>query len=487
MFDIDATWNSDSTQDLLNNGLFGQIKVNGKILENKKKRKLKDARENTEGKKKKKKKIKNTEFELKNDIISTDQILEKIETSDVVKKEIPAATNINKEQRKTKKKSKTVATVIQAGLNVKDTQLPVLSETQSVSYVKDTKSLIEPVAGKEILTDSILSNENAAVNEVCATSKKVKTKKVKNKGKSNKNKDEKNLTIKSFDINSQKGLNTADKSSDNVDFDLSVTRTESDLTKKVENILKEEEDKKARILLLKTNQNKSSKDKNTKYNKFQEKLSRKLEGGQFRWINEQLYTTKSYEAFKMFREAPQLFRIYHQGFESQVKYWPENPVDMIINDIKESDEENSDIVADFGCGDAKISQSLSNKVHSFDLVAVNSFVTACDMRNVPLDNGSVDIAVFCLSLMGTNVVDFITEAGRVLKQNGLLKIAEVKSRFDDMKKFIKNIESLGFQLIYQNEKNKMFVLLDFVKVGHPSYNQIAKVQISMNPCIYKRR
>jgi len=55
MFDIDATWNSDSTQDLLNNGLFGQIKVNGKILENKKKRKLKDARENTEGKKKEKK------------------------------------------------------------------------------------------------------------------------------------------------------------------------------------------------------------------------------------------------------------------------------------------------------------------------------------------------------------------------------------------------------------------------------------------------
>jgi len=55
MFDIDATWNSDSTQDLLNNGLFGQIKVNGKILENKKKRKLKDAHENTEGKKKEKK------------------------------------------------------------------------------------------------------------------------------------------------------------------------------------------------------------------------------------------------------------------------------------------------------------------------------------------------------------------------------------------------------------------------------------------------
>jgi ribosomal RNA-processing protein 8 len=42
-------------------------------------------------------------------------------------------------------------------------------------------------------------------------------------------------------------------------------------------------------------------------------------------------------------------------------------------------------------------------VHSFDLVAVNEMVTACDMANVPLQDENIDIAVFCLSLMGTNV------------------------------------------------------------------------------------
>lgn len=35
---------------------------------------------------------------------------------------------------------------------------------------------------------------------------------------------------------------------------------------------------------------------------------------------------------------------------------------------------------------------------------------------VPLEDGSVDIGVFCLSLMGTNYQDYIMEARRVLKK-----------------------------------------------------------------------
>jgi len=39
------------------------------------------------------------------------------------------------------------------------------------------------------------------------------------------------------------------------------------------------------------------------------------------------------------------------------------------------------VVADFGCGEAKIARSVPNVVHSFDLVALNEHVTACDMAN----------------------------------------------------------------------------------------------------------
>jgi len=40
------------------------------------------------------------------------------------------------------------------------------------------------------------------------------------------------------------------------------------------------------------------------------------------------------------------------------------------------------VVVDFGCGDAKIARSVPNVVHSYDLVALNEHVTACDMAHV---------------------------------------------------------------------------------------------------------
>ena len=63
-----------------------------------------------------------------------------------------------------------------------------------------------------------------------------------------------------------------------------------------------------------------------------------------------------------------------------------------------------------------------NQVHSFDLVSPNARVTACDMANVPIKDASVHVAVFCLSLMGTNLADFLREAHRVLVPGGLVKV-----------------------------------------------------------------
>lgn len=62
------------------------------------------------------------------------------------------------------------------------------------------------------------------------------------------------------------------------------------------------------------------------------------------------------------------------------------------------------------------------QVFSFDLVSPNPLVTACDMAHVPLKDGSVHLAIFCLSLMGTNLADFLREAHRVLITGGLIKV-----------------------------------------------------------------
>ncbi|CAL1526819.1 unnamed protein product [Lymnaea stagnalis] len=209
----------------------------------------------------------------------------------------------------------------------------------------------------------------------------------------------------------------------------------------------------------------------------------KLKSARFRFINEQLYTCTGSEAMKMFRSDRTAFNVYHEGYEKQVSKWPVNPVDTIIRQIK--DKPRNLVVADFGCGDAKIALSIPQKVHSFDLVATNSRVTACDMSKTPLPNESVDISVFCLSLMGTNISDYIHEANRVLKIGGLLKIAEVVSRFSGLSEFIGGVSKHGFLLLNKRDLNQMFYMIDFKKVK--SVKKTSAGTIKLKPCVYKRR
>ena len=127
------------------------------------------------------------------------------------------------------------------------------------------------------------------------------------------------------------------------------------------------------------------------------------------------------------------------------------PASVIIEELRELPAQYR--VADFGCGEAKIaasfacgdcisrSWSAACRRRCFRLIlwrstsavcrvsprtghADASTVTACDMSSVPLESHSVEAAVFCLSLMGTNYVDGLGEAHRVLKSGGLLKVAE---------------------------------------------------------------
>ena len=86
-------------------------------------------------------------------------------------------------------------------------------------------------------------------------------------------------------------------------------------------------------------------------------------------------------------------------------------------------------------------------VHSFDHVAVNDSVSACDISDVPIDDGELDVAVFCLSLMGSNFTDYLKEAHRTLKLDGRLHIYEATSRFNDREKFVSDLRTLGFSQI----------------------------------------
>ncbi|KAM0743355.1 hypothetical protein ACQRIT_003532 [Beauveria bassiana] len=189
-------------------------------------------------------------------------------------------------------------------------------------------------------------------------------------------------------------------------------------------------------------------------------MREKLISARFRHLNETLYTKPSEDSFSLFQDSPEMFDEYHEGFRRQVKVWPENPVDSFLQDIRSRGKVRQPIkgkpgarpsslatsplprtggtctIADLGCGDAALAQSLQSEkgkmridVKSYDLQSPHALVTKADIANLPLEEGSVNVAIFCLALMGTNWIDFIEEAFRILHWKGELWVAEIKSRF----------------------------------------------------------
>lgn len=303
----------------------------------------------------------------------------------------------------------------------------------------------------------------------------------------------------------------------------------------------------------------------------QQKMMAKLSGSRFRWINEQLYTISSQDALKLIKEQPSLFDEYHQGFRSQVQSWPENPVDVFVNQIKTRASarpvnapgglpglpNKKVVIADMGCGEAQLAldvntftkeynatnsrkkskpsggkrapsgpKRLDITVHSFDLKKANNRITVADIKNVPLPDESCTIVIFCLALMGTNFLDFVSEAKRILAPGGELWIAEIKSRFSEsaeakvVKKeeigteFVESLKLCGFFHKKTDNENKMFSRFEFFKpaknileerkaklerrkkfVEHESQqeqfeskrSEVPEGKWLLKPCIYKRR
>ncbi|KAH8653998.1 methyltransferase-domain-containing protein [Tricladium varicosporioides] len=189
----------------------------------------------------------------------------------------------------------------------------------------------------------------------------------------------------------------------------------------------------------------------------QAKMREKLISARFRHLNQTLYTTPSSKSLSLFGDSPEMFSEYHEGFRKQVEVWPENPVNGYILSIRSRGKvrgparnfkgegengaalprtEGTCVIADLGCGDAALSTALQKdskklklQINSFDLYSPHPLVTRADIADLPLADNSTDVAIFCLALMGTNWIDFIEEAYRILRWKGELWVAEIKSRF----------------------------------------------------------
>lgn len=150
---------------------------------------------------------------------------------------------------------------------------------------------------------------------------------------------------------------------------------------------------------------------------------------------------------------------YHRQYREARESWAIVPYEEIIKRIKQLSPRL--LIGDFGCGEAKILDEFGDmRVNSFDHIAINNKVKACDMKSVPLPDEAIDIAIFSLSLMGKNWQDYIAEAKRCLATNGYLLIADttksVKGRLSKLREVVKN---QGFE-IYSDEEKGDFTLIE---------------------------
>jgi hypothetical protein len=169
----------------------------------------------------------------------------------------------------------------------------------------------------------------------------------------------------------------------------------------------------------------------------------------------------SHTTHQRLQQNPKPWEDYHKELSEQRKTWAVDPQEEIIKRINQFSPRMQ--IGDFGCGtEAKIAQTFGSRVYSFDHIAEKPNVKACDMKNTGLEDGSLDIAVFSLSMMSKNWPDYIVEAKRCLPTNGILIVAETTKKMKDRERLsmLRDvIKTEGFE-IYRDEEKGEFTFIE---------------------------
>ena len=182
------------------------------------------------------------------------------------------------------------------------------------------------------------------------------------------------------------------------------------------------------------------------FNSEAEELQARSRYGSFSSCNGRWNNTTSQQLHIRLQRNPQEWELYHTDLEQLRRNWVVDPLQEAINRCSNS---NGMVIGDFGCGTAQLAEALRGRhtVYSFDHIAINDTVTACDVAaGVPLPDESLDLAVFSLSLMGQNWRDQLTEAWRCLKPTGQVLIWTAASNHNSAE-FCQAVERAGFKVI----------------------------------------
>lgn len=210
-----------------------------------------------------------------------------------------------------------------------------------------------------------------------------------------------------------------------------------------------------------------------------------------RLFDEKLYTHEA-------EEQPldkNKFLAYHEAYATVSEKWPTKPIDHIVKFIKRHFLAKKPIhkykFVDVGCGsEPLLKKKLPPKANvlSFDIVSTHKDVTEANMQHLPIEDNSIDVAVYSLSLMAKNLGHIILEAKRIIKTSGSLLIVEVTSRFEGREKgFVDRLEKIGLKKKSMNplEPNGYFTFFHFMK--EDSRIDYPRLNIQLKPCVYKAR
>ncbi|MEZ4447633.1 MAG: zinc-ribbon domain-containing protein [Polyangiaceae bacterium] len=184
--------------------------------------------------------------------------------------------------------------------------------------------------------------------------------------------------------------------------------------------------------------------------------------GDFSRPNNRWYAANSQKTHARLEANPEEWASPHTLYQELRQRWEVVPFEEEIDWLKQRE---GLIVGDFGCGEALIAAAASERhqIHSFDHIAINKHVIACDISAVPMDEGALDVAIFCLSLMGANFTAYLREAHRCLRLDGDLHIWEPASYFDDDgKQFCADLGRLGFDVL-PPRKEGLFLRIRAIK------------------------
>ena len=193
---------------------------------------------------------------------------------------------------------------------------------------------------------------------------------------------------------------------------------------------------------------------------------------EFSRLNNIINNSESETINEKIRQDPHFLVKYHEIQDEARKLWPFDPVNVIaskINGLKwPANVIMKLVIGDFGCGRAKLAELLKeNKMYNFDHHSIlNDKIIPCNMKSVKehLEDGKLDVAVFCLSLMGKDWRDYIIEAKRCLAKNGLLFIAETTNSLSARLSELRNvIKDQGFE-IYSDEQRGDFTFIEARKL-----------------------